>query len=82
LYFIDPLSLQVVFTLPITHFAHADVVCDRDDENRYRGKEVLIIRGEYKGWRGILRSKGNDSCDVEIGATKLATLKADVVVVR
>jgi hypothetical protein len=36
-YFIDLLSLQVVFTLPITHFAHANVVCDRDDENQYRG---------------------------------------------
>ncbi|KAF9230155.1 hypothetical protein BU15DRAFT_69440 [Melanogaster broomeanus] len=73
---------SIVFTLPITHFAHGNVVSDRGDENRHRGKEVLIIRGEYRGWRGILRSGGKDLCMVELGATTLASLTPDIIVVR
>ncbi|KAF9231447.1 hypothetical protein BU15DRAFT_68328 [Melanogaster broomeanus] len=76
------LYFKIVFTLPITHFAHGNVVSNRGDENWHRGKEVLIIRGEYRGWRGILRSGGKDLCMVELGATTLASLTPDVIVVR
>ncbi|KAF8833248.1 hypothetical protein BDN67DRAFT_1017772 [Paxillus ammoniavirescens] len=69
-----------VFTLPITHFAHDSAVRDHDDANRYRGKEILVIRGEYRGWRGILRHGNKDTCTVELGAATLASLPLDVIV--
>ncbi|KIJ09590.1 hypothetical protein PAXINDRAFT_157857 [Paxillus involutus ATCC 200175] len=75
----NPLKM---FTLPITHFAHDSVVRDRDDENRHRGKEILVIRGEYRGWRGILRLGKKDTCTVELGAATLASLPPDDIVVR
>ncbi|KAF9231261.1 hypothetical protein BU15DRAFT_68481 [Melanogaster broomeanus] len=34
---------SIVFTLPITHFAHGNVVSDRGDENRHR--DVIVVRG-------------------------------------
>ncbi|KAF9236820.1 hypothetical protein BU15DRAFT_63653 [Melanogaster broomeanus] len=75
-------NVQVVFMLPITHFAHTDGVQHCSNENLHCGKEVFIISGEYKGWRGMLRRGGKDSCEVEVGAFKLAMVKANNVVVR
>ncbi|KAF8837228.1 hypothetical protein BDN67DRAFT_983386 [Paxillus ammoniavirescens] len=90
LYNVPPAWLNVVatwnpsnmFTLPITHFAHDSAVCDRDDANWHRGKEILVIHGEYRGWRGILRHRKKDTCTVELGAATLASLPLDVIVVR
>ncbi|KAF8833154.1 hypothetical protein BDN67DRAFT_986211, partial [Paxillus ammoniavirescens] len=75
-------NLSNVFTLPITQFAHDSAVRDHDDANQSRGKEILVIHGGYRGWRGILRHGNKDTCTVELGAATLASLPPDVIVVR
>ncbi|KAF8834258.1 hypothetical protein BDN67DRAFT_985458 [Paxillus ammoniavirescens] len=72
-----------VFTLPITRFARSDAFRNREDENqRHRSKEVLIIGGHYKGWRGSLISVGKDTCVVARGNSALETCETSMVVVR
>ncbi|KIJ09726.1 hypothetical protein PAXINDRAFT_17203 [Paxillus involutus ATCC 200175] len=72
-----------VFTLPITRFTRSDAFRNREDENQcHRSKEVLIIGGHYKGWRGSLVSVGKDTCVVARGNSSLGTFETSVVVVR
>ena len=51
--------------LPITHFAHAAAVSHHDESKAYRDKEVLIITGPYKDWRGRICIVERDTCIVE-----------------
>jgi hypothetical protein len=71
----------VIFTLPITHCALATSIRKRDEDDRYIEKDVLIIIGENKSWRGTLVSVGPDSCVVARAGYK-ETYSKDHVVVR
>jgi hypothetical protein len=73
---------QVIFALPITHFAHGATVSDRDESESYRGKDVFIISGPHKGWRGTLVSLGPDTCVIERGAFSMGTYNKTSVVIR
>ncbi|KAI9455842.1 hypothetical protein HD554DRAFT_2042726 [Boletus coccyginus] len=60
---VDPLGRGPAFQLPITHFAHAFSSRDDEDKQHVR-KEVLIVNGEFRGWRGTLTNVTRDKCTV------------------
>lgn len=66
--------------LPISHFAHAAAMCDRDDSNSYCGKEVIIICGPDSGCCRNIVSEGWDTCVVAQGAFTTGTYVTDSVV--
>ncbi|KAG8220754.1 hypothetical protein J3R82DRAFT_2176 [Butyriboletus roseoflavus] len=73
---------QLIFTLPIMHFAHAVTMSDHDETNFYCGKEVLIIAGAHKGWQSHLVSVGENTCVVAQGAFTCETYPRNNVVIR
>ncbi|KAG6381505.1 hypothetical protein JVT61DRAFT_88 [Boletus reticuloceps] len=75
-------SIQDRFFVPITHVAHEAPVQEHDRTQQYVGKEVLIIHGHYKGWRGTLRSVSRDGCEVAPGNAPSCVLKKNDVVAR
>jgi len=68
--------------VPITHVVHESVVSEFDKNQRYVGKEVIIIKGHYKGWRGTLRSISRDTCEVAPGNAPVGVFKKRDVAVR
>ena len=44
---------QPAFQFPVTYFMHTFSSCG-DEDKQHVGKEVLIINGEFCGWRGTL----------------------------
>ena len=73
--------IQVIFMLPITHFAHTAAVSHHDESKAYCDKEVLIITGPPKGWRGRIRIVERDTCIVERGVS-IGTYAKNILVVR
>ncbi|KAH0826000.1 hypothetical protein J3R83DRAFT_7469 [Lanmaoa asiatica] len=67
---------------PITYCAHTSVARDHDENRRHLGKEVLIVHGEFRGWRGTLRSLMGDKCIVARGLFSWNTYSIDNVIVR
>ncbi|KAI9455307.1 hypothetical protein HD554DRAFT_2042815 [Boletus coccyginus] len=78
---VDPLGRGPAFQLPITHFAHAFSSRDDEDKQHVR-KEVLIVNGEFRGWRGTLTNVTRDKCTVLRGVSSWHTCSTDSVVVR
>jgi hypothetical protein len=44
------ISTQEYFLVPITSIAHESLVSERDETEQYVGKEILVVRKDYKGW--------------------------------
>ncbi|KAG6370191.1 hypothetical protein JVT61DRAFT_12339 [Boletus reticuloceps] len=70
------------FFVPITHVAHESQVSERDETERYVGKEVLVIKNHYKGWRGTLRNVSQNKCVVAPGNAACITLDKNDFVVK
>ncbi|KAG6379424.1 hypothetical protein JVT61DRAFT_11893 [Boletus reticuloceps] len=68
--------------VPITYVSHESLVSERDETQRYMGKEVLIIRGHYKGWQGTLISVSQDQCEVAPGNAPACVLNKKYVIAR
>ena len=62
--------------------AHKSVVSELDEAQQYVGKEVMILKGYYKGWRGTLRSPSRDTCEVTPGNAPVGIFKKSHVVVK
>jgi len=73
---------QDCFFVPITHVVHESVVFEFDQNRQYVGKEVIIIKGHYKGWRGTFRSILRDTCEVTPGNAPISIFKKRDVAVR
>ncbi|KAG6370385.1 hypothetical protein JVT61DRAFT_12106 [Boletus reticuloceps] len=71
-----------LFQLPVTYFAHAFSLNNRDVNEHHLGKEVLIIAGEFRGWRGTLINVRGGRCIVARGVCSLDTCPTDSVVIR
>ena len=68
--------------MPITQVVHETVVSELDEAWRYVGKEVMILKGYYKGWRETLRSLSRDTCEVAPGNAPVGVFKKSHVVVK
>ena len=55
---------------------------EHDETERYVGKDILVIKKHYKGWRGTLRSVLRDKCMVAPGHAACVTLDKNDVVVK
>lgn len=55
---------------------------NRDDMMRHRGKEVMIINGHYKGWRGYLVDLGRNTCRVSRNGGNVSEFDKNDVVLR
>ena len=73
---------QERFFVPITNVAHESAVSEVDEARQYVGKEVLILKGHYKGWRGTLRSISRETCEVTPGSVPVGVFKKNDVVVK
>ncbi|KAF8547337.1 hypothetical protein OG21DRAFT_1490316 [Imleria badia] len=75
---------ELDFLLPISHFAHAIPVRDCDENECYLSKDVLVVSGNFHGWRGTLVSVENGKkCVVVQGAfSTLETVPMDNVVIQ
>ena len=76
------ISTQEHFLVPITSIAHESRVSEHDETERYVGKEILVVKKDYKGWRGTLKSVSQDKCMVAPGHAACITLDKNDVVVK
>lgn len=67
------------FTTSITHVARISGRADRDPMRHLLGKEVFIIQGPMKSFRGTLHSLSQDTCVVAVQGRKQEFLRAHVV---
>ncbi|KAG2740859.1 hypothetical protein P692DRAFT_20685739, partial [Suillus brevipes Sb2] len=62
-------------TTSITHVARIRGRADRDPMRHLLGKEVFIIQGPMKSYRGTLQSLSQDTCEVAVQGRKQEFLR-------